>query len=127
MGSAAGVVPEKAAALVPFLRLLGYLQRRHGFNRRARVFLAEDKSLIEQAVTLVTDVAGSVITARYAWLEQALCHIAPLRNGVAFAEVFNIVWHFIFAEAKKLHPDRKRLHGVPLDVLHQIRRALSPG
>ena len=100
---AAGIAQEKVTALLPLLVQLGYLREGTGGWRPAvPVFLPLDRTLIETAVSLVVDMAQTIVVDRYNEMRRALQDISPVRNGVPFAEVFTEVWHFILAEANRI-------------------------
>lgn len=99
----AEVEQRRAAALFPLLLRLGYVRKEfEDWRPAAPVFLPSDKTLIETAVSLITDEVETVVAGCYDWLQQALRGISPLNNGVPLAEVFTEVWHFIFAEANRV-------------------------
>lgn len=111
---------SKGAATTSILALLkdmNYLTCERGVLKLDYpVFTVEEKRVIQQIADIAVPLTVQVIRKNHSKIKRALCGLTPLKNNVSFEEIFNEVWHWIFAKTNKnlaekgffYNPPRKR-------------------
>jgi hypothetical protein len=90
--------------LVEILRDMKYLRLdENGLIRlNYPVFSKEDKALTDEVSEIVVKASIKILNKQYDKLKSSLRELTPIKNGVDFREVFNVIWHDIFGEVNKV-------------------------
>jgi len=84
--------------ILSFLERLEYISRKgKHYNIRIPVFLPKDEEIIRKIEKRTSKVACDFVAQKYPEMKDALSKTRPILNKVPIDEVFNDVWHKIFA------------------------------
>lgn len=100
--------------MIQLLVDMGYVAREDGrLKLHSPVFVVGDKEIIEGIGDAIIPLVTQTIRRNRLYLEKALGDTAPTRNKVAFNEILNEAWHWIFAQTNKILAEKGLLHDPP--------------
>lgn len=100
--------------LAYLLEDMNYIACENGiFRLNYPVFAAKDKKVIEQLGNIVFPLVTKIIKRNEAKLRRVLRNTSPFKNKVAFEEILNEAWHWIFAGTNRILADKGFLYNPP--------------
>lgn len=102
LAKAADLSMLEATNVMKWLVDLEYVEERDGrYHAIIPIFTGQDKAAIKKVRRLGRDVMVKWLEERYGILAQELSSLTPQRYGVALADGFYTVWHYIFGIANR--------------------------
>lgn len=87
----------EVTAWLDLLSEMDYVARFNGSCRlEIPVFTKQDHGMIAQLRKIGREIMDAWLKANYEKIKDELSHTAPVKYGVAYAEGFTMIWHFIF-------------------------------
>lgn len=103
LGRAAGIAPSDAEPMLAELakrRFVRISEMGHAVN--FPVLSKQDGQMVATLRKIGRESITSWLASDYKRIESELAGIAPVRAGVPFTEVFNLVWHHVFGRANAM-------------------------
>ncbi len=85
------------------------------------IFADDDKKIVEQIADIILPLVTQTMRQNYSTLERALSNTTPVRNKIAFNEVLNEAWHWIFAQTNKILAEKGFLYTPPKKRAEEAR------